>query len=93
MTGIIVLARHRQYTCNYAYIGFQFERLMTGHGPFEEQDLTKTRSLRIIRVGHFRVLVCADVDAVDAEGKPVEMKTGNPHFFGMQASRDAHSRC
>jgi hypothetical protein len=30
------------------------------------------------------VLFAADVDAADAEGRVVEIKTGNPQFFGIK---------
>ncbi|CAE7211404.1 unnamed protein product [Symbiodinium necroappetens] len=83
-TDVILLSKHKQYVQNYADIGFQFERLMTGRGISDKHDLMKTESLRIMHVAGFTVLFSADVDAVDECGCAVEMKTGNPKYFGTK---------
>ena len=83
-TDVILLCKHKQYVQNYADIGFQFERLMTGRGISDKHDLMKTESLHIMRVAGFIVLFSADVDAVDECGCAVEMKTGNPKYFGTK---------
>ena len=83
-TDIVLLAKHKQYIQNYAEVGFQFERLLTGREISHKHDLQKTESLHIMRVGGFNVLFSADVDAVDERGCPVEMKTGNPRYFGTK---------
>ena len=83
-TDVILLSKHKQYVQNYADIGFQFERLMTGRGISDKHDLMKTESLRIMHVAGFTVLFPADVDAVDECGCAVEMKTGNPKYFGTK---------
>ncbi|CAJ1356099.1 unnamed protein product [Effrenium voratum] len=83
-TDIILLCKHKQYQQNYADVGFQFERLLTGQRMDGKHDLQKLESLHIMQIGGFKVLFSADVDAVDGQGFPVEMKTGNPRYFGTK---------
>eukprot|EP00441_Pelagodinium_beii_P000898 CAMPEP_0197692274 /NCGR_PEP_ID=MMETSP1338-20131121/110853_1 /TAXON_ID=43686 ORGANISM="Pelagodinium beii, Strain RCC1491" /NCGR_SAMPLE_ID=MMETSP1338 /ASSEMBLY_ACC=CAM_ASM_000754 /LENGTH=338 /DNA_ID=CAMNT_0043274911 /DNA_START=40 /DNA_END=1056 /DNA_ORIENTATION=+ len=83
-TEIILLCKHKQYVQNYADVGFQFERLLTGQRMDGRHDVKKIESLHVMKIGGFNVLFSADVDAVDEEGCPVEMKTGNPMYFGTK---------
>lgn len=64
--------------------GFQFERLVTGQEMYGLHDLTTHEHLQLLRIGKFRVLVTAEVDAVDDQGRPVEIKSGDPRFFGIK---------
>ena len=69
---------------HYADTGFQFERLVTGGRLEGRHGLIQHESMQLMRVGEFNVLFAADVDAVDAAGRVVEIKTGNPRFFGSK---------
>ncbi|CAE8636820.1 unnamed protein product [Polarella glacialis] len=83
-TDVILMCKHKAYTQNYAEPGFQFERLLTGRKMNDSHDLKKFEKLHVMTVGTYKVLFSADVDAVDDAGEAVEMKTGNPRFFGMK---------
>mmetsp|Transcript_40998 Transcript_40998/g.66243 ORF Transcript_40998/g.66243 Transcript_40998/m.66243 type:complete len:360 (+) Transcript_40998:78-1157(+) len=83
-TDVILMCKHKAYTQNYAEPGFQFERLLTGRKMGDSHDLRKFEKLHVMSVGTYKVLFSADVDAVDDAGEAVEMKTGNPRYFGMK---------
>jgi hypothetical protein len=72
---------------NYADTGFQFERLVTGGQLDGRHGLIHHESMQLMRIGTFNVLFAADVDAVDAAGRVVEIKSGNPRFFGSKVAR------
>ncbi len=78
---------------NYADTGFQFERLVTGGRLDGRHGLMQHESMQLMRMGPFNVLFAADVDAVDAAGKVVEIKTGNPRFFGSKVARARLLHC
>jgi hypothetical protein len=44
-------------------------------------------NMQLMRIGPFNVLFAADVDAVDAAGRVVEIKSGNPRYFGSKVAR------
>ena len=46
-------------------------------------DLEQHEAIQLVDVGGFRVLFVAEIDAVDAAGMPVEIKSGNPKYFGI----------
>ena len=71
---------------NYADTGFQFQRLVTGGRIDGRHGHMKHESMQLMRIGPFNVLFAADVDAVDAAGRVVEIKTGNPRFFGSKVA-------
>ena len=58
--------------------GHQFERLVVGDNPFSNHSRLQNHILRLIQIGHYKILVCAEADAVDPVTKrPVEIKTKN----------------
>jgi hypothetical protein len=71
---------------NYAEPGFQFERLVTGGQLDGHHELMHHESMQLMRIGAFNVLFSADVDAVDAAGRVVEIKSGNPRYFGSKVA-------
>ena len=83
-TNIVVMSKHKTYEQNFGQRGFQFERLVTGQEMYGLHDLTTHEHLQLLRIGKFRVLVTAEVDAVDDQGRPVEIKSGDPRFFGIK---------
>lgn len=82
-TDIILMARSYRGS-NYADIGFQFERLVTGQRLDEKHSLHKFFSLQLMKVANYTVLIAAETDAVDPSGKPVEVKAQKPKYFAMQ---------
>jgi hypothetical protein len=79
-TGIIVLAKSKMYSTDYAATGFQFERLLTGRPLDDEPDLRHFESLQLIRVAGYTVLFAAEVDAVDSSGTPVELRSSRSSY-------------
>lgn len=56
--------------------GLQIKRLFTGHGQNETGLHEKTvEHLQVLRIGRYNVLFIAEVDAVDKQGRRVEVKT------------------
>lgn len=82
--NMTLLVKYKEYTQNYADIGFQFERLVTGRNLEALQEPTRIDNLRVMKLGPFTCLVAADVDAVDSSGELVEIKSGNPNYFGIK---------
>ena len=78
---------------NYAGPGFQFERLVTGGRMDGRHGLMQHESMQLMRIGAFNVLFAADVDAVDAAGRVVEIKTLNPRHFGSKVALARLSQC
>ena len=71
---------------DYAAPGFQFERLVTGGKLDDHHGLLHHESMQLMRIGAFNVLFAADVDAIDAAGNVVEIKSGNPRYFGSKVT-------
>jgi hypothetical protein len=86
-TKVVLVAKEKEYIKNYADMGFQFERLVTGGSFTDRHDTTSTEHLHIVKVGgKFQILFCAEVDACcSSNGNPVEVTTGNPRYFGNKA--------
>ena len=82
--NVIVMAKSKDYVQNYADVGFQFERLVTGAGIGDLHGKIKHENLQVMRIGTMKVLFSADVDAIDASGNVVEVKSGNPRYFGSK---------
>lgn len=82
--NVIFIGKSDPYVANYADRGFQFERLVTGGQMEGTHDIVKHESVRVVKVGPFRVLFAAEVDAVDDAGYRVEIKSGNPRYFGTK---------
>ena len=55
--------------------------------------LMQHESMQLMRIGAFNVLFAADVDAVDAAGRVVEIKTLNPRHFGSKVALVILSQC
>lgn len=81
---VIVFGYTAPYVRNCADIGFQFEQLVTGGQIDSTHQKVKHGSLRMMKLGPFRVLFVAEVDAVDDTGVRVEIIRGNPRYFGTK---------
>ena len=82
-SGALVVGKTKVYTQDFSTFGFQFERLVTGEPLDGLHDLEQHEAIQLVDVGGFRVLFVAEIDAVDAAGMPVEIKSGNPKYFGI----------
>jgi hypothetical protein len=81
---VLILSKNKAYTQNFADIGFQFERLVTGAELDGKHSQTRDEILQIMKIGEFNVLFAAEVDAIDEFGRSVEIKSGNPRYFGTK---------
>ena len=85
-SGALVVGKSKVYTQDFSTFGFQFERLVTGEPLDGLHDLKQYEALQLVDIGGFRVLFVAEIDAVDAAGMPVEIKSGNPKYFGIDVA-------
>mmetsp|Transcript_5061 Transcript_5061/g.9629 ORF Transcript_5061/g.9629 Transcript_5061/m.9629 type:complete len:366 (+) Transcript_5061:77-1174(+) len=84
MHNVIFLVKSKAYVANYADPGFQFERLVTGGKLEDKHSPLKHEHLQVMKIGRNAVLFSAEVDAVDDAGDCVEIKSGNPRYFGTK---------
>ena len=80
----ITIGKHSEYTSDLSARGFQFERLCTGEGMAARANEDCAVSMQLALVGPSRTVFHAELDAVDASGSHVEIKSGNPHKFGSK---------
>jgi len=78
-----------------ADLGYQFERLVTTEGNLSSKaDCNKAMEkrcdgsaifhLQTMKFGPFTALVETEIDAVDENSSLVEIKSGNPKYFGTK---------
>lgn len=92
-TNMIAIRYCLMFGQDYSVPGFQFERLMTGKRVTDLHDIGLTEHVQLVKVGSFRAIMSAEVDAVDRDGNPVEIKLikksghgGIKTFFQMVGS-------
>lgn len=91
-TRMIMVHYHLNIAQDYNVPGFQFERIMTGKPVDDRHEVGFVEHVQIMKVGGSNVLMTAEVDAVDQEGCPVEVKLmkqgvgGTKVFFQMVGS-------
>ena len=73
-TAIVMVQHATKYWQDYSKPGHQFERLLTGKPMDAVDDASRFEHVQILEVGRYRVLVAAEIDAVDGNGDPVEIK-------------------
>lgn len=78
----IVIGKHSEYVGDMSAKGFQFERFVTGESMAARATEDSVVGMQLASVGPFRVFFHAELDAVDADGTRVEIKSGNPCRFG-----------
>lgn len=83
-TELVVLCKSHFYHSDSSGVGAQFERLLTGYDLAADRTGPVVEALQLMRLGSFTVLFSAEVDAADAHGELVEIKSGNPRYFGMK---------
>ena len=88
---------HRKYGYNKDFndSGMQFERLVTSEEPLGSKgDCHRAmrqsavgsfiNRLQTMKIGQFTALVDTEIDAIDEGGSLVEIKSGNPRYFGTK---------
>jgi hypothetical protein len=83
-TNAIIVKKHKVYSQDYADLGFQFERLVTGKGLADQHNPMAVEHLQVIQMRGFRVLFSAETDAVDETDSVVEIKASNPKMWGTK---------
>jgi hypothetical protein len=73
-TGTIVVLNNREYFQNYADVGFQFERLVTGVQFNPKAVIEFSEHMHEMKVGSHRVMFLAEADACSTDEEPVEIK-------------------
>jgi hypothetical protein len=80
----LVVAKRKNYEANLADAGFQFERLVTGKEMGGRYDIDFVEHMHVMQIGTYKVLFCAEADAVDGDNQPVEIKASNPRYWGTK---------
>ena len=80
----ILIAKKKDYIQNLADVGFQFERYVTGGSMMDTSNNTTVEHLHLMKIGEKTVLFRAEVDAVDTDGSPIEVKASNPRYWGTK---------
>lgn len=73
-TDMIAIRYNLTFGQDYTVPGFQFERLMTGKNIADSHDIGLTEHVQLVKVGPFYTMMSAEVDAVDSDGNPAELK-------------------
>ena len=73
-TKCIFVSNKSSHTKDLSNIGFQFERLVTGGRMKDVSDIKTAEHIHIMKVGGRQVLFRAEVDAIDDNNIPVEIK-------------------
>ena len=80
----ILVVNCKKYMQNISDAGYQFERFVTGF-PMDCPSIHVMFSdhLRTMRIDDkYSALFCVEVDAIDGNGYPVEVKASNPRYWG-----------
>jgi hypothetical protein len=83
-TNAIAIKKHKEYAADYADVGFQFERLVTGAGLADRHNPMAVEHLQVIQMRGFKVLFSAEADAVDESDTVVEIKASNQKMWGSK---------
>lgn len=82
---LLLVRKCKEYTQNYADIGFQFERYVTTGSMCRKDPIDFLEHMQVMEIGtKFKVLLCAEADAVDDGGDPIEIKASNPQYWGTK---------
>ena len=73
-TNIVRMRYSLNFGQDYSVLGFQFERLMTGKELGDRSDASLTEHVQSMKIGNFRAILSAEVDAMDENDNPVEIK-------------------
>lgn len=85
-TNVLLVAKQHEYKVEPSAHGYQFERFATG-GRFGDKSSETVifEHLQTMRIGkQHLVLICAEADAIDADGSTVEIKASAPRYWGTK---------
>jgi hypothetical protein len=84
-TNTLLVRKCKEYIQNFSDVGFQFERYVTTGNMNESDDVKFIEHLQLMQIGSkFKVLICAEADACDDDGIPIEVKASNPQYWGYE---------
>lgn len=83
-TQCILVVKRKEYMQNLADVGYQFERYVTGREMSDTSSFECVEYMHLAKVGQYKVLFRAEVDAIDSEGNRVEVKAANPRYYGTR---------
>jgi hypothetical protein len=82
---LLLVCKCKEYTQNMADIGFQFERYVTTGSMSHSSSIDFLEHLQIMEIdAKFKVLLCAEADAIDDGMNPIEVKASNPQYWGTK---------
>mmetsp|Transcript_12550 Transcript_12550/g.18440 ORF Transcript_12550/g.18440 Transcript_12550/m.18440 type:complete len:396 (-) Transcript_12550:244-1431(-) len=74
-TNITLITRYKDYTQDYSQLGMQFERIVLGEDVKDPPSLDNVVHLQLMDIVGNKVLLAGEVDAMDDEESPVEIKS------------------
>jgi hypothetical protein len=90
---LLLVRKCKEYTQNFADIGFQFERYVTTGSMHRNDSIEFLEHMQVMEIGtpKFKVLLCAETDAIDDDDddgtdndNPMEIKASNPQYWGTK---------
>jgi hypothetical protein len=83
-SNTILVVKCKEYIQNLSDFGFQFERFVTGGNMKNVSNKIEfVEHMHTMQIGStYKVLFCAELDGIDAEGDPVEITSKNPKYWG-----------
>jgi hypothetical protein len=82
-TNTILVVKCKEYAQNFSDVGFQFERFVTGMKiEVASENVEFVEHMHVMQIGStYKVLFCAETDASDHDGNPVEIKISDPKYW------------
>jgi hypothetical protein len=74
---VVSISKGRVFTTAHSAQGHQFERLVTGKRFTDAHDMASVEHLHVVGVKQYKILFCAEVDAISSQGSPVEVTVSN----------------
>lgn len=83
-TEIIMVFKLKDYVQDYSFLGFQLERYITGSSFEDLHDTDLVEHVQLMDIDGHRVLFAAEIDAMDENGDPVQVKGSDPFYWGTK---------
>ena len=77
-TNVLLVTRYQIYTESFAKAGPQFQRWVTGANLDPPFDVDNVVHLHLVSIHNSNILLAGEVDALDADNTPTEVKLGVP---------------
>ena len=83
--ALLLVRKCKEYTQNFADVGFQFERYVTTGSMCHSDSVEFVERIQLMEIdAKFKVLLCAEADAIDDGTDPIEIKASNPQYWGTK---------